>query len=102
MYTAKKLREEIAELSARCEAIATTGEMTDELRAELDRLQGQGEEGEEGFVPGEIHKKNADLKRMEKIENRTKRIIEKNDKTGASVSQGETDDEPDPADEAKV
>lgn len=97
MYTAKALREKIAELSARCEAIVATGELTDELRAELDRIQGQGEEGQDGFVPGEIHKLAADLKRMEAIEGRTRKLLEKKPTTAAPVQKGE-DDEPDEPD----
>lgn len=95
MYTAKKLAEQIAELSARCEAILGTGELTDDLRAELDRLQGQGEEGESGFVPGEIHKLTADLKRIEAIEKRTKKLLEKRTSTTAEVQTGTTEQEED-------
>lgn len=71
MYESKKLREKQAELVARCEAILTTGELTDELRAEVDRLQGSGEEGTPEYKPGEIQKLSADIKRLESIEART-------------------------------
>jgi hypothetical protein len=88
MYTAKKLKEQIAELSARCEAILATGDMTDELRAELDRIQGSGEEGKDGFKAGELHKLQADLKRVEAIEARTRELLKQNPSTTATVQQG--------------
>lgn len=102
MYDAKKLREQIAEQSARCEAIVATGDLTDELRAELDRIQGQGEEGKDGFVPGEIHKLTADLKRVEAIESRTKELVKKNGKTAAPIQQGEPKEEEEDDAKAKV
>lgn len=101
MFDAKKLREQIAELSARCEAIVATGELTEELRAELDRIQGHGEEGQEGFVAGQIHKLSADLKRVELIEARTKKLLEKNPKTGGTIATT-TGTETDQEDDAKA
>lgn len=77
MYTAKKLREEIAELVARSEAILQTGDLNDELRAELDRINGKGEPGEKDHVPGDIHRLEADLKRVEAIEARTKALVKR-------------------------
>lgn len=91
MYTSKKLREQIGELVARSEAILQTGELTEELRAELDRINGQGEEGQEGFVPGEVHNLQADLKRVEAIEKRTKELTKVQPATNVTVAQDEPD-----------
>jgi HK97 family phage major capsid protein len=85
-YNVKGLREKIGELAARCQAILDSGELTDELRAELDRIQGQGEEGTEGFVAGEIHNLQKDLARAEKIEARTAELLKT--RTQATVQQG--------------
>lgn len=101
MYTAKALGEKVAELSARCEAILSTGELTDDLRAELDRIQGTGEEGKEGFVAGELHKVQADLNRLKAVEARTAELLKQNKRTVAPVTQDD-DDKPDPVDEAKA
>lgn len=89
MYTSKKLREQIGELAARCTAILDTGELTDELRAELDRIQGSGTEGEADFKPGELHKLQNDLKRIEAIEKRTLELARHNSGTTATVQQGQ-------------
>lgn len=89
MYTAKKLREDIAELSARCEAILSTGELNDELRTELDAIQGSGEEGAADFKPGKLHKMQADLKRIEAVEKRTAELLKTRHGTQTPVQQGE-------------
>ena len=102
MYNSKKLREQIAEHEARCQAILDTGELTDDLRAELDRIQGQGEEGEADFKAGELHKLRADLKRVEAIEKRTKELAKVNPGTKANVEQDDRKDEPNDADKAKA
>ena len=86
MYESKKLREKQAELVARCEAILTTGELTDDLRAEVDRLQGSGEEGTPEYKPGEIQKLSADIKRLESIEARTAALAKRH----TSVTSGGT------------
>lgn len=91
MYESKKLREKQAELVARCEAIFATGELTDELRAELDRLQGSGTEGEADFKPGEIQKLSADIKRLEAIEARTASMVRRH--TATVTPSGTSDTE---------
>ena len=101
-YNAKGLREKIGELAARCQAILDSGELTDELRAELDRIQGQGEEGQEGFVPGEIHKMQADLARAEKIEARTAELLKQNARTQANVQQSNKPKDSETNDEQKA
>lgn len=91
-YESKKLREKRAELVARCEAIFATGDLTDELRAELDRLQGVGEEGTPEFKAGELHKLDTDIKRMEAIEARTATLVKRRTGTEPSTSdQSETE-----------
>ena len=106
MYTSKKLKEDIAQLVARAEAILQTGDLTDDLRAELDRINGQGEEGKEGFVPGEVHKLQADLKRIEAVEKRTIENLKNKPKaTSIPVQQAEEDagaDEPQDDPKAKT
>jgi HK97 family phage major capsid protein len=81
MYESKKLKEKRAEMVARCEAIFATGELTDELRSELDRLQGIGEEGQPDFKAGEIHRLDADIKRLEAIEARTASTLKRHTTT---------------------
>src|SRR5687768_17658487 len=88
MYDSKKLREQIGELDARCQAILETGDLTDDLRAELDRIQGSGEEGQKDFKAGELHKLKADLDRVEKIEARTKALAKTNPSTTVQPQQG--------------
>jgi HK97 family phage major capsid protein len=100
MYNSKKLAEQIAEMEARCDAIVATGELTDELRAELDRCLGQGEEGDADFKAGELHKLKADLKRLKAIETHTKKSLEVNKGTIASVTPGKG--EADQQDKAKL
>jgi HK97 family phage major capsid protein len=102
-YNAKKLREQIGELVARCQAILDTGDLTDDLRAELDRIQGKGDEGKEGFVAGELQKLQADLKRVEAIEKRTLELAKTQTGTAGKVQQGDDrGDEGDRSDEAET
>jgi HK97 family phage major capsid protein len=100
MYTAKKLREQIAELSARCQAIVESGEITDDLRAELDSIQGQGEEGKDGFVAGKLQTLQADLVRFEAIEARTAELL-KRQKNAPAPQQAKQGDESTAEDKAK-
>jgi HK97 family phage major capsid protein len=90
MYESKKLKEDRAAMVARCEAIFATGELTDELRTELDRLQGVGEEGSADFKAGAIQKLDSDIKRLEAIEARTANLVKRhNTTTGSSVGGGQ-------------
>lgn len=91
-FKSKRLKEELAELQARCEAIVSTGELTDELRAELDEIQGKGDEGKDGFVPGQIHKLQADIKRHVAIETRAKELVQENKSTQAKITGGKIPD----------
>jgi HK97 family phage major capsid protein len=92
MYESKKLKEKQAEMVARCEAIFATGELTDDLRTELDRLQGSGEEGSADFKPGEIQKLSADIKRLEAIEARTANTVRRHSTaTGGGTAVAETE-----------
>lgn len=91
MYESKKLREKQAEMVARCEAILTTGELNDELLAEVTRLQGSGEEGSADFKPGEIHKLENQIKRLEAIEARSAALAKKQGSSGGSEPASETE-----------
>lgn len=86
MYESKKLKEKRGEMVARLEAILTTGELTDDLRAEVDRLQGTGEEGTAEFKAGEIHKIDADIKRMVAVEARAAALAKKHSAGGSGGS----------------
>lgn len=102
MYTAKKLREQIAELSARCDAIVETGELNDALREELDSIQGTGQEGHEGFVPGKLHTLKADLERMEAIDRRTAEKLVAASKLAQQATPIQQSNEKETSDEEKA
>lgn len=98
-YNAKKLREQIGESVARCQAILDTGDLTEELRDEIDRIQGKGEDGKEGFVPGELQKLQSDLKRVEAIDKRTLELAKRQPGTEGQLQQEPAGSEKDADDE---
>lgn len=89
----KKLREEIAGLVKESQTIldtaATTGELTPEFQAEVERIQGKGDEGKDGFVAGEIHKKQTLLASVEKVERQLLDQAKRQPGTEGQVQQGQ-------------
>lgn len=75
MKTSLQLREEIADLCNRVDAIvdvarAENRDLTAEETAEVDRIQGRGKPGDAGYTSGQVSALQADLDRVEKIEAR--------------------------------
>jgi HK97 family phage major capsid protein len=100
LKSSKAIREEMGELMDRVEAITTLAteekrELTAEEKAEIDGILGSGKKGETGYKPGKIDALEADLLRIEKIENKSAEL--KNKRLGDGV-QPQRSDGPDPED----
>ena len=75
LLSPKAIRERIAELTDRVQAIVDTAtgenrDLTTEERTEVDGILGVGKAGETGHKPGKLDALEADLERAEKLEAR--------------------------------
>lgn len=73
--TAKAIREQIADLMDRAEAIVNLAteekrELSDTERREIDEIMGVGKKGEAGYKAGKIDQLETELERVEKVEAR--------------------------------
>ncbi len=96
MKTSKVVREEIAALYDRVQAVIdiAAGESRDlsaEEKTEIDGIQGSGKPGEAGYNAGQIGKLESDLARLEKVEARQTELLKAR---GVKPTQATEEDEP--------
>lgn len=87
LLSVKAIREKIAELTDRAQAIvdlaaADNRDLTAEERTEIDGILGSGKKGDVGYKPGKIDALESDLERAEKLEARQAQLATRRDTAG--------------------